>query len=981
MKFSAFVFLVAFLFVINFSQSQNSVLSGGDWYKIAVDQTGIFQIGYEDLENYGIDPAQINPKHIKLFGNGNGMLPEPNSAFRYNDPQENSIFVYGEDDESFDPGDYILFYGENPTDWNLNEETNQFEHTINLYSDYTYYLLTIGTEVGKRIENIAEPPGTPTQTVTQFNAYYQHEIETYNLTKSGKTWYGELFEGNSTHDFDLNLSELISDIPIHLRSTFAVRSFENSTMEISVNGAPVSSVVLTSVNPNSTKYAQKKTDNVSFTTDNPEFTLSYTYNQVADSSQAWLDFFEINYHGNLSFTENQFNFRETSSVGQDNITLFTINNADASTAVWNVTDPINITSINGMPIGDVYEFKIETDSLLEFIAFKGMEFPNPEFIGQVENQNLHGYDPVDLIIVTPPEFLEPANQLGQFHETNDGFSWLAVTPDQIYNEFSSGAMDITAIRDFVRYMYLNSGEQKPQYLLLFGDGSYDPKDRIENNLNFVPTFQLNESLIMSSSYVVDDYFGFLDEDEGNDAVGNLDIGIGRIPANSTTEASAFVSKIIHYSTNNSTFGNWKNEVCLVADDGDGNLHQDQADSLSGYLQNYNTDKLYFDFFELVQTPEGPRYPAVNEKIEEHMQNGVFMMNYTGHGGNEGWGHEKVLVKEDINGWNNFNYMPIMIVGSCEFGRFDNPEEISSGELAVIKNDGGVIGIFNSTRLAYSQSNFAMTNRLFEYFNNPDIEVKRLGDLIKYSKPPGQLTTRNFVLLGDPALKISTPKYFVQTETVNGINVGQPMDTINPGTEISITGILKDFDGNSIPGFNGDMNIKVFERPYIKTTLGNDPNSFPTEIVVQDSVLLEMQSTVENGEFEFSFILPSDMNQDYGNIRISYYASNENEDASGNYTDIVVGGEPNSIFEHQEGNEFFIYPTLVSASITIKNKGNGSSIKAEIIDLSGKTLQSYSFKNIKKQEDCILNVSNLSKGFYLLKISSDNGISDHKFIKK
>ncbi len=981
MKSSVFAFLIVFLFVINFSQSQNSVLSEGDWYKITVEQTGIFQIGYEDLESYGIDPAQINPKHIRLFGNGNGMLPEPNSAFRYDDLMENAIYVYGEDDGSFDSGDFILFYGEGPTEWNLNEETGRFEHEVNLYSDLTHYFLMIGTEDGKRVQNIAEPPGNPTQTITHFEAYYAHEIETYNLIKSGKTWYGEKFEDNTTHNFDLNLAGLLTDIPVFLKSTFAVRSFENSTMEISADGLPVSSVMLTPVNPSSTKYAQKKTDNVSFTIDSPEFTLSYAFNQIADSSQAWLDFFEMNYTRNIIFEDIQFNFRETSSVGTGNITMFKVNNADASTWVWNVTDPINITGIDGMLFGSDYEFKIETDSLLEFVAFKGMEFPNPEFIGQIENQNLHGNDPVDLIIVAPPEFMESAEQLGQFHETDDGFIWLSATPEQIYNEFSSGAPDITAIRDFVRYMYLQSGEQKPQYLLLFGDGSYDPKDRIENNLNFVPTFQTKESLNTASSYVIDDYFGMLDEDEGNDAIGNLDIGIGRIPARSIAEASDFVSKVIHYATNNSTFGNWKNEVCMVADDADGNLHLDQADSLSKYLQDYNNDKLYLDFFELVQTPEGTRYPAVNEKINNHIQNGVFLMNYTGHGGNHGWAHERVLEIENIESWNNIDRLPIMIVGTSEFCRFDNPEDDSGGEKAILKNDGGVIGLFSSSRLTYSQSNFAINSRLFEYFTSPDYEEKRLGDLIRFSKPPGQLTTRSFVLLGDPALKISIPKYFVQTETVNGINTGLPLDTINPGAEITITGSIRDFEGNPVAGFNGDLLIKVFERPYIKTTLGNDPNSFPTDIIVQDSVMLELQTLVVNGELDFSFMLPLDMHEEYGQIKISYYAFNETDDASGNYSEIVVGGEPNSIFEFPKGDGLYIYPTCVSSLLKLNNKGDASSIKAEIIDLSGKTLLSFSFKDVKKNEECSLNVSSLSNGLYILKVISDNGISDFKFIKK
>ncbi|MEZ5198638.1 MAG: hypothetical protein R2764_20310 [Bacteroidales bacterium] len=277
MKSSRFVFIIAFAFITIFSKSQNSVLSEGDWYKLAVEQTGVYQIAYNDLLNYGIDPTQINPKQIQLFGNGNGLLPELNSAFRYNDLQENAIFVYGEDDGVFDQGDFILFYGEGPTEWTLNEETGRFEHQVNYYSDKTYYFLTIGSEDGKRIENAAEPIGNPNQLISMSNEYYSHENETYNLIKSGKIWYGEKFDEVNTIGFDLSLDGLIAEEPVFLKSSFAARCFQNSNMEITIDGTLLSNVILTSVNPTSTKFAQKKTDTASFVLSAPQFNLDFTF--------------------------------------------------------------------------------------------------------------------------------------------------------------------------------------------------------------------------------------------------------------------------------------------------------------------------------------------------------------------------------------------------------------------------------------------------------------------------------------------------------------------------------------------------------------------------------------------------------------------------------------------------------------------------------------------------------------------------------
>jgi hypothetical protein len=982
-KLSIIIGLIAVLAILtNSSNGQNSILAEGSWYKLAVQQTGIYKINYDDLVAYGIIPLQINPKNIRIYGNGNGMLPEANDAFRYDDLQENAIFVNGENDEVFDPGDYILFYGEGPTEWKLNEATGYFDHQVNYYSDYTYYFITIGTEEGKRIVNQAEPSGNPTQTIQMFNDYLEHEGESYNLIQSGKSWYGELFLETTDYNFDLNFPDLLTDFPVHLKSSFANRSFVNCSMEISIDGDTVSSVVLTSVNPSSTKYAQKKTDAVSFYVNNPAFNLNFSYNQPNDSAMAWLDYFELNFMNDLNLNGNQLSFRSIASVGVGEISMFEISNADASTWAWNVTDPINISGIAGIVTGDQFEFKIATDSLLDFIAFKGMEFESPEFIGQLGNQNLHGIDPMDYIIITYPDFLAPAQQLAAFHGSNDGLSSFVVTPEIIYNEFSSGSPDVTAIRDFIKYLYDKSEGEKPEYLLLFGDGSYDPKDRIENNTNFIPTFQTKESLITAASYVIEDYFGYMDASEGYDGIGDSDIGVGRLPVKSFDEASNSVSKIIYYSTNNNTFGNWKNDVCLIADDADGNLHLEQADSIAQMMTGYNVDKLYFDFYERVLNPEGPRYPEVEEKISQKMEEGVFLMNYIGHGGDTVWGQEHVLENSDIENWNNADNMPVMVIASCEFSRFDNPDLTSGGELAVLKNNGGVIGMLSSSRLAYAQSNFAVNQRLTEYFIDPDIETKRLGDLARYSKPPGQLTTRNFILLGDPALKISIPTFKVVTETINGINVSLPLDSIQPGEQITVTGFIADFDGNLLNNFNGNILITVFERPYIKTTLGNQPYSYPVDIIVQDSVMMELQAEVINGQFEYSFTLPSNLSQSYGKIKLSHYSFNQDQDASGFFSEIVVGGQPNIIYEQTTETEVIsIYPTIVNDYLNYSIQQDIQNLVIEVFDITGKKSISYSSSNNLKGERSQMNLSELSDGFYIIHAIADDHQINLKIIKK
>ena len=964
------------------AQAQNSVLSSGDWYKIAVENTGIHQITYADLLSYGIDPGLVNPKHIRLYGNGNGMLPEANDAFRYDDLQENAIYVLGEDDGIFDPGDFILFYGEGPTEWMLNEENGLFEHQVNLYSDYTYYFLNFDLGDGKRISDLEEPIGDPTNFISTYDNYFAHELELENLINSGKDWYGEKFGETTSYNFNLEFPGFVTGQQVHLKSTFANRCFSNEEMGISIEGEPISTLALTSVSPNSVVFARKKLDTVSFGMDNTGFDLGYEYIASSDTTMAWLNFFELNFKTELAQNENQFNFRDIASVGQGNIAQFEISEANTSTEVWNVTDPLNVSRVNGTLIASDYVFKKETNSLFEFAAFNGDLFLSPEFFGMIENQNLHGANPVDFIIISNELFMDAATELAQFHEENDGLSWTVVTPNQIYNEFSSGAQDVTALRDFIRNMYIGSGGEQPKYLLLFGDGSFDPKNRVENNTNFIPTFQTNESLNKVSSIVVEDYFGLLGEDEGDDANGILDIGIGRIPIGTADEASDFVNKIIHYSTSTETFGDWKNDVCFAADDGDGNLHLNQADSLTFYLNEYNNKKLYFDFYELVQTAEGPRYPDAKAELNQQIETGVFYMNYTGHGSAEGWAQERVLEIEDIHNWTNIDKLPFMVVASADFGIFDNPGIQSGGELGVMKSDGGIIGLYSTTRPAYANANFSINLNLLEYISNPYEGADRLGDYVMNSKQIGSLSTRNFALLGDPALKLSFPDYKVMTETVNGININEPLDTINPNEEIIITGIITDEDGNLVNNFSGDLFIKVYERPTIRTTLGNQSYTESVDILVQDSIIMELQALVANGEFEYAFNLPSSMNEEFGKIKLSHYAFSSAKDASGHFSQIVVGGQPNAIDEHKLTEEFIsFYPTIVSNQLNYLGKQDVDNLKIEIYDLSGKVVFSSLQDKILKGEQKQIDVSKLQKGMYILRAYSNDKVNNIKFVKR
>ena len=882
--------------------ADNSVLSTGEWYKIQVEKTGIYKITYNDLQNYGIDPSAINPMNIKIFGNSDGMLPEKNSLPRIDDLKESPIVVIGESDGVFDEDDYILFYGKSPQVWN--NILGFFTYVVNYYTDYNYYYLTVSEGDGKRPETQPSSTLTPNRTISKFNDYKVIEDEKVNLILSGKVWYGDVFGEINNRQYEFVFPEIDTSEPAIIKMEIANRTLINEYMAVNINDDNFDTVILTSISSNTTKYAQKKKKTIHHNPTGPNININLQYLPSTAASRAWLDYIMVNAISHLKLSQGQLSFRELSSVEEGVITKFILSGANSNTQIWDVTNPLDSKIIESEINGDELYFTVQTDSLREFIAFDNSLFYTPEFIEKVETQNLHGEGPFDMVIIYHPLFEDAANRLAFIHDSLDGLVIKSISVNKVYNEFSSGKQDPTAIRDYMKMLYDKYEGQEPRFLVLFGDGSFDPKDRMENNSNFIPAFQNKESLVSSSSYVIDDYFGLLDDTEGDDAIGDLDIGIGRFPVQTIEEAQIVINKIERYLTKGEThFGKWRTNTCMIADDEDGNLHLEQADSLAnGFIPDvYNQKKIYLDAYHQISTPSGKRYPDVTVEINKQIENGVLILNYVGHGGKSGWADERIIQTPDIQGWRNYNKLPVFITATCEFSRFDEPELNTGGEMVLLNPNGGGIALFTTTRLAYSQSNFSLNQRLYaNAFVNIDGEMPYLGDLIRLSKPPGQLTTRNFVLLGDPALKMAYPQHNVKTTEINGINPTLETDTIKALEEITVTGEITDLNGNKIPGFNGIILPVIYDKSTKYQTIGNDENSYPIDFYCQDIIIWQGKDTVANGEFSFSFVVPKDIAYNFGKGKISYYAFSDKEDAFGYSNDFIIGGLDENAESDTEG---------------------------------------------------------------------------------
>ncbi len=880
--------------------ASNSLLATGNWYKIQLDKTGVYKITYAEMQAMGVNMATVTPANIRLFGNGGGALPEANKTARYDDITENAIQVVTSNPDVFASGDYILFYGTAPDKIVFNKVAVKFEHTKNIYSDYTYYFLNFDSGPGIRIQDTEQSTLEPNYTSTGFIESVFYEKDLLNFISSGKEWVGERMDANNRL-FELpefTFPNLKVGKQSWIRYRVTSRSTPSTNYTVYINGSTIGTPSCSAFG--NYNYATERIETKSFYPETDKVKVSFQYNGMG-TAIGWLDWVELNISRELKFSGGQMAFADPLSAYQGHITDFQLQATSSNVTIWDVTDPLRAKRVRADLNGDVSRFVMQTDSLKYFMAWDNTVFLSTTFTEKVVNQNLHGIASTDMLIVTHADYLGEANRLAEHHRSFDGLKVTVTTNEQIFNEFSSGSPDASAIRDFARLLY-NRPEagSKLRYLLLFGDGSFDFKDRVPANTNRVLTFQTKESLSSVYSYASDDFFGILDEGEGNDAVGLIDVGIGRFPVNTVDQAKNAVDKSIFYATNSeATMGDWRNKLCFIADDGNGNTHFRQVEKqifprIENIAPVYNVNKVYLDAYKQVSTPGGQRCPDANTAINTNVSNGVLVMNYTGHGGETGWADESILTVRDIDSWTNYNNMPVFMTATCEFSRYDDPNRISAGEHVFLNPVGGGIALFTTTRLANAGTNIGLTlyfyDTLFSKYNG---EYPRFGDVIAHAKNKmgsnDASLIRNFVLLGNPALRLAYPKHQVVTTEINGMPTGENTDTISAMSPVEIKGIVADNEGNKLNSFNGILDVKVFDKVRTLTTLGSEPGDWPDKYTVQDNYIYQGRATVTNGDFTVNFIVPRDIDYSYGSGKISYYAKDETSDAQGFCKQIIIGG--------------------------------------------------------------------------------------------
>jgi len=928
--------------------ADSSVLNRGTWYRIGVTADGIYKLNASFFVKAGIDTSTLIPANIRIYGNGGAMLPQSNKAYRPDDLIQNAIYVKGQADASFKKNDYVLFFGQSSNIWAYSSFDNRFHHTVNVYSDTTFYFLNIDIGPGKRISKESSLVSPPTNTVTTFDDYAYHELDGVNLLQSGNEWMGEYFEATTQYSFVFPFANISNSGPVYVNTAITSINCNASSSYSVASGATavIDNIPGVSCCFDCDPYAIDNPVTYTYTPASGSASVPVTITKQTSSAVGWLYYIETNVRRQLSFpsTQTQMEFRDIKSVGAGNTSLFNIS-SNIPIQVWDITNPLHIDSVTLSAGGGSYNFELASDTLKQYIAFTNTanSFLSPVYFGKVVNQNLHAMPQADMIIVTNPLFIEQADQLAKFHLTHDNLKVNVVTTQQVYNEFSSGVQDPTAIRDFVRMFYdrATGYANSPKYLLLMGGGSYDPKHRIQGNTNYVVSYESGDSFDPIGSYVSDDYFVLLDSSvttQPEDAAYPLDLSVGRLTVDNVAEAQACVNKIVIYETpsgqsatvtisccnteNQYTLGNWRNTVCFIAHDGSSNAFQDASEQMASHIntnfKNLNVNKIYLDAYQMIQTPGGPRYPSVNAAIDNQMNQGLLLYNFEGHGGPTGLGYERVLDVDDINSWTNLYALPLFFNGSCAFGEWDNPAQISGGQLSVNLATGGVIGMISATRGVYLDQNAELNEFFIDslYSPLPDGSLPRIGDLLTMAKNGyggtmggGDVNNLTYSLIGDPAVRLNYPKYNIQTTSVNTAS----HDTLKALAKVTISGTVQDNSGNVITTFNGLLYPTIFDKPDSITTLGNlgsGPSEYgpstPEKFGIQNSELYKGLISVNNGKFTFTYVMPKDILYYYGPGKISYYAQNGATDAAGNYENIIVGGTSPTAHNNGIGPKLRLY---------------------------------------------------------------------------
>lgn len=889
------------------SYAERSVLADGHWVKIRVSESGVCRMSFSELRSAGLEPSQV-----RVFGYGGAQKEQDFSKPNIDDLPQVPVYV-GED--------YILFYVQGPISWTYNG--SRFAHTRNTYSDFGYYLLSDDAGDMLLFPEAEAVSGSPTD-VTYYSYYQVHDEDSVNLidrtgvSGGGRTFYGEQFAAGQTRTFTFSTPYANGDNS-SVYIDMAANAATTSTVKAKLNNTSSKSIYISSI-PDHYTFGVAGTISMNGASEEQNQRVTMQFVNSNASALAWLNYIEITTPSELVMTGSYMGIRSLVNRNTTNPVRFLLRNATASTQIWDVTD---LAAIQRMPTTMVDDqlawVGTQADGVHEYIAVNtdGTKFVQAEVVGEVKNQNLHALSNIDYIIICPEGYEDVSEDLAKAHEAKQAITYAIVTDQQVYNEFSSGTPDATAYRWLMKMLYdraKNGIGQQPRWLLLMGHGTFDNRKLLRNSgTSLLLTYQSKNSVNEIKAYATDDYFAYLDDNEGAiDTQGRMDIGVGRLPVESLDEARTTVDKLIQYIRNEQT-GKWKNQLVYLADDGENGTHTETAEKSAELVRIKNPDfivhKIFLDAYPQEVNASGESYPLAKNRVLNLLKNGVLFFNYSGHGGYNAITNESILNLKDIAGMTNKN-QAFWLFATCNFAQCDAGKR-SAAETAVLNPKGGAIGILAATRTVYASQNTNLNRSVCDtLFGHSDVfhYDMTLGEAISIGKNllGSDENKLAYVLLGDPCMRLNYPTdYHVETLT--------EMDTLNALSVQHVEGRIIDEDLNTVSDFNGKVDITIYDKMQSIPTRDNDNvGGDPRVIAYNDypNTIFSGATDVKDGLFNYTFMVPKDIRYNFDNGRIVYYAvtadSLETAEAVGHFEQFIIGGTGSTVAIDTIGPEMEIY---------------------------------------------------------------------------
>ncbi len=887
----------------------NSVLSSGDWYRFSVVKSGAYKITKSFLASMGVNTIGLSPQSVRVFGNGGRMLPLSNAENYPDDLQEVSVQIIGNQDAVFGEDEFILFYGEGVDNWDEKNQTH-----VNLFEDKSYYYVLINTGTSKQMSAISIPQEAATTQINTYDLHLYHEVDLINPARIGRKWFGESFTTNSSQNYSFSIPNYIPSEPCLIKVNALASSPVTTSLAVVVNGENLGGLTFSAVADASNVLATEVFYSTQYIPKSPDFTIALSYNnQGIPTSESYLDYVSVDTKCALNGYGKQFLFSNSSTIQNGTIAEYVLGNASAIRQIWDVTDIYNIATYTHDGQSSL-SFKQRLNGLKKYVAidYSDLYVPSLEVQSKVSTQNIKGtvfqdakgdFQDVDYVIITPNAYLNQANRLADLHRVKSGLSVRVLTLNEIYHEFSSGKQDVAAIRNAIKYIYTNASDtsKRLKYVCLFGGASFDYKNRIPNNTNIVPVFHANNGYSLVRTFMSDDFYGLMDYPEGEMLFySGIDVAVGRILFKNSAEATTVVDKIINYE-NEASLGKWRNDILLVSDDVDAaweDVIQKGVDDVGKVISTerpfVNVKKIHMDAYVQETSSGGNRYPEVRNEIKNQLEKGVLVFDYFGHGGEDGLAKERIFEKSDAQELKNKNKLPLVITATCEYSRFDNPYRPTAGELIYLNPNGGAIGLISTTRQIGVTTGLNFNNVLIESLYAYKKETyPSIGEALRLSKNKSANSGVTIIsCIGDPALQLAIPKPKIVLTHFNDMPINQVKDTLKALSFVKFRGAVVDASESVLTGFNGDMNIDVFDKNIKTKTLGNDlTNDSSGKRIILDfeklgEVVFRGSAKVENGLFEVSFVLPKDIRIPIGEARISMYGK-DNKTAN-DYTGVELG---------------------------------------------------------------------------------------------